>query len=218
MKSAKLDPHTEEGYLVGFKGSYIYCIYLPGRSQKIVRTLYYIFNELLSNQADSQDLENLEEDIVSNKVLIPKGIPEDTRLDQVYDPLPNLLAAQSEEEAEEVIIPQPYRRGRPKGSKNKPRAVSSTTEPIVDLTVEPAATDSPVNLTVNNSIIVESADTELIIELNPLQQITRSSVVNRQRNPALYISAYSVMLHIFKAVTSDIEEPKSVAEAQSSPD
>jgi hypothetical protein len=36
IKSTKLDPYTEEGYLVGFKGSYIYCIYLLGRSQKIV--------------------------------------------------------------------------------------------------------------------------------------------------------------------------------------
>jgi hypothetical protein len=105
VKSAKLDPYIEEGYLVGFEGSYIYCIYLPGQSQKIIRTLYCIFNELLSNQAESQDLENLEEDTVSNKVLIPKGMPEDTRLDQVYNPLPDLLAAQSEEEAEEVITP-----------------------------------------------------------------------------------------------------------------
>jgi hypothetical protein len=93
LKSAKLDPHAEEGYLVGFEGSYIYRVYLPGRSQKIVRTLYYIFDELLLNQAESQDLENLEEDVVSNKVLIPKGILEDARLDQVYNPLPDLLAA-----------------------------------------------------------------------------------------------------------------------------
>jgi hypothetical protein len=80
------------------------------------------------------------------------------------------------------------------------------------------ATDSPVDLTANDSIIVESVDAEPIIEPNPLQRITRSSVANRQRNPALHISAYSVMLHAFKAVTSDVEEPKSVAEAQSSPD
>jgi hypothetical protein len=30
VKSTKLDPYTEEGYLVGFEGSYIYCIYLLG--------------------------------------------------------------------------------------------------------------------------------------------------------------------------------------------
>jgi hypothetical protein len=93
VKSAKLDPHAEEGYLVGFEGNYIYCIYLPGRSQKIVRTLYCVFNELLLNQAESQDLESLEEDTVSNEVLIPKGILQDTGLDQVYNPLPDLLAA-----------------------------------------------------------------------------------------------------------------------------
>jgi hypothetical protein len=90
-----------------------------------------------------------------------------------------LPAAQSEEEAEEDITPQPYRRGRPKGSKNKLKAVSFITEPIVDLTAEPMATDSPVDLTANDSIIVESADTEPIIEPNPLRQITRSSVANR---------------------------------------
>ncbi|KIM93780.1 hypothetical protein OIDMADRAFT_21497 [Oidiodendron maius Zn] len=32
VKSAKLAPYTEEGYLVGFEGSKIYCIYLPGRA------------------------------------------------------------------------------------------------------------------------------------------------------------------------------------------
>jgi hypothetical protein len=218
VKSAKLDPHAEEGYLVGFEGSHIYRVYLPGRSQKIVRTSHCVFDEFASNQADSQDLENLEEDAVSNEVLTPKGMPEDAGLDQVYDPLPDLPAVQSEEEAEEVITPQPRRRGRPKGSKNKPKAVGFTTEPTVDLTIEPAATDSPVDLTANDSIIVESADAEPIIEPNPLRRITRSSEANRQRNPALRVSAYSVMLHAFKAVTSDMEEPKSVAEAQSSPD
>jgi hypothetical protein len=80
------------------------------------------------------------------------------------------------------------------------------------------ATDSPVDLTANDSIIVESTDTEPIIEPNPLRRITCSSVANRQRNPALRVSTYSVMLHVFKAVTSDVEELKSVAEAQSSPD
>ncbi|KIM94600.1 hypothetical protein OIDMADRAFT_21353, partial [Oidiodendron maius Zn] len=36
VKSTKLAPYIEEGYLVGFKGSKIYCIYLLGRAQKIV--------------------------------------------------------------------------------------------------------------------------------------------------------------------------------------
>jgi hypothetical protein len=36
VKSAKLAPHAEEGYLIGFKGSKIYRVYLPGRAQKIV--------------------------------------------------------------------------------------------------------------------------------------------------------------------------------------
>jgi hypothetical protein len=36
VKSAKLAPHAEEGYLIGFKGSKIYRTYLLGRAQKIV--------------------------------------------------------------------------------------------------------------------------------------------------------------------------------------
>ena len=45
VKSAKLAPHAEEGYLVGFEGSKIYRIYLPGRAQKIVRTSHYVFDK-----------------------------------------------------------------------------------------------------------------------------------------------------------------------------
>jgi hypothetical protein len=45
VKSTKLVPHAEEGYLVRFKGSKIYRVYLPRRAQKIIQTSYYIFNE-----------------------------------------------------------------------------------------------------------------------------------------------------------------------------
>ena len=53
VKSAKLAPYAEEGYLVGFEGSKIYCIYLPDRAQKIIQSLYCIFNK-------SEPLEDLE--------------------------------------------------------------------------------------------------------------------------------------------------------------
>jgi hypothetical protein len=36
VKSTKLAPHAEEGYLVEFKGSKIYRVYLLRRVQKIV--------------------------------------------------------------------------------------------------------------------------------------------------------------------------------------
>jgi hypothetical protein len=65
---------------------------------------------------------------VSNEVLAPEGMPEDAGLDQAYDPLPDLPAAQSEEEAEEVITSQLRRRGRLKGSKNKSKAAVDPTK------------------------------------------------------------------------------------------
>lgn len=46
-----------------------------------------------------------EENVVSYKVPIPRDILEDTSLDQVYNPLLNLLVIYLEEEVEEVIIP-----------------------------------------------------------------------------------------------------------------
>jgi hypothetical protein len=54
VKSAKLDPYTEEGYLVGFEGSCIYCVYLPGQSRKVVQTSYCVFNESVSNSTQEE--------------------------------------------------------------------------------------------------------------------------------------------------------------------
>ena len=53
VKSTKLVPHAEEGYLVGFEGSKIYCVYLPGRAQKIVWTLYCVFDESEPNNPEN---------------------------------------------------------------------------------------------------------------------------------------------------------------------
>jgi hypothetical protein len=45
VKSTKLAPHAEEGYLIGFEGSKIYCAYLLGRAQKIVRSSHCVFDK-----------------------------------------------------------------------------------------------------------------------------------------------------------------------------
>jgi hypothetical protein len=76
VKSAKLDPYTEEGYLVGFEGSRIYCVYLPGRSRKVTRTSYCIFDKSVSNstQEEQEEVSNTLTDTV-----------EDTGLDQTLD-------------------------------------------------------------------------------------------------------------------------------------
>jgi hypothetical protein len=60
VKSIKLAPYTEEGYLIGFEGSKIYCTYLPGRAQKIVRSLYYIFDKLEPLEEDPKIPKNPE--------------------------------------------------------------------------------------------------------------------------------------------------------------
>jgi hypothetical protein len=60
VKSAKLAPHAEEGYLIGFEGSKIYRAYLPGRAQKIVRSLYCVFDESEPLEEDPEIPENPE--------------------------------------------------------------------------------------------------------------------------------------------------------------
>jgi hypothetical protein len=60
VKSAKLAPHAEEGYLIGFEGSKIYCAYLPGRAQKIVRSLYCVFDKSEPLEEDPEIPENPE--------------------------------------------------------------------------------------------------------------------------------------------------------------
>jgi ABC-type dipeptide/oligopeptide/nickel transport system ATPase subunit len=68
VKSAKLDPYTEEGYLVRFEGSRIYRVYLLGRSRKVVRTSYCIFDESVSNltQEEQEEVSNTLTDTVED--------------------------------------------------------------------------------------------------------------------------------------------------------
>jgi hypothetical protein len=106
VKSTKLAPHAEEGYLVGFKGSKIYCVYLPRRAQKIIQTSHYMFNESEPNYPEnletspetsqSEDWDDLtwpageitklqvsqsDQSEYSNNVNMPEITQEDSRLD-----------------------------------------------------------------------------------------------------------------------------------------
>jgi hypothetical protein len=45
VQSAKLAPRAEVGFLVGFEGGKIYCIYLLSRAHKIVQLSHCVFDE-----------------------------------------------------------------------------------------------------------------------------------------------------------------------------
>ena len=132
VKSAKLAPHAEEGYLVGFEGSKIYRVYLLGRTQKIVRTSHCVFDESepletpedLENPENPENQETLESHMP--RTTSDKGsaaYKDDGGLDQEYDPLPeSTIVVDTEEDVDrDNSPPPPRRRGRPKGSKNKPK-------------------------------------------------------------------------------------------------
>ena len=53
VKSTKLVPYTEEGYLVRFEGSKIYRVYLHKRAQKIVQTSHCVFDESEPNNPEN---------------------------------------------------------------------------------------------------------------------------------------------------------------------
>ena len=88
VKSAKLAPHAEEGYLVGFEGSKIYRVYLPGRAQKIVRTSHCVFDE--SEPLAPENSNNPENDLTQAGIKYTSQ-GEDGGLDQEYDPLTTII-------------------------------------------------------------------------------------------------------------------------------
>jgi hypothetical protein len=218
VQSAKLDPHAEEGILVGFEGSRIYRVYLPGRSRKVVRTSHCVFDEStpLSGQkglskAPLEPSEEEEEDVVFNDT--PEGLDnrpntEDAGLDQSYDPLPEDTIEVVEEEEEEAVAPPLRQRGRPKGSKNKPRVAF---EPA-SIQLDPGVLYTPGE----HERLPETPEPDE--ELLNHRRITRSSTATGPPNRAMHVSVHSVTLHAMKAATSDQEEPKTVREAKDSPD
>jgi hypothetical protein len=135
IKSAKLAPHAEEGYLVGFEGSKIYRVYLPGRAQKIVRTSHCVFDESEPNNPENPETSQNEtsQSELLDDLTRPAGEitqqKEDGGLDQEYDPLPEstIIVDIGDSEEEVDYTPLPRQRGRPKGSKNKPKDSAEST-------------------------------------------------------------------------------------------
>jgi hypothetical protein len=234
VKSAKLAPHAEEGYLVGFEGSKIYHVYLPGRTQKIVRTSHCVFNksEPLETPEDPENPENPE--TPENQETLESHIPhttsnkgsaaykDDGGLDQEYDPLPeSTIVVDTEEDVDrDNSPPPPRRRGRPKGSKNKPKnpepftirlgSESPSRLGLTDQTNQGSSSQGSDEMATNQG----SQDQTPLDLLN--RRITRS---HTQGNPALFATTLlATQVSRYLAAITDREEPKSVQEAKDSPD
>ena len=225
IKSAKLAPHAEEGYLVGFEGSRIYRVYLPGRAQKIVRTSHCVFDE-----SEPENPENRPETPESRmpSTTSDKGSAaqkEDGGLDQEYDPLPESTivvdTGDSEEEVDRYNPPAPRGRGRPKGSKNKPKDLAPSTIRLSSETLsQTGLTDQMDQGSSSQGSGDEMAPNQGSQDQTPLdlsnRRITRS---HTQGNPALFATALlATQVSGYLAAVTDHEEPKSVQEAKDSPD
>ena len=126
VKSTKLAPHAEEDYLVGFEGSKIYRIYLPGRAQKIVRTSHCIFDK--SEPLAPENPNNPENDSTQADGIKYTSQGEDGGLDQEYNPLTTIIVDTADQEDSNTSpLPISRGRGRSKGSKNKQRALEPPT-------------------------------------------------------------------------------------------
>src|SRR5258708_28741747 len=127
VKSAKLAPHAEEGYLVGFEGSKIYRVYLPGRAQKIVRTSHCVFDE--SEPENPENPENMVDLTPPRGGIKYTSQKDDGGLDQEYDPLTTIVVDIEEEQEDRDDSPPsaPRGRGRPKGSRSKPKDLPPST-------------------------------------------------------------------------------------------
>ena len=219
VKSAKLAPHAEEGYLVGFEGSKIYRIYLPGRVQKIVRTSHCVFDESEPPETPEtpENPENQEnyENLGIPELTPPRGeIKEDGGLDQEHDPLPeSTIVVDTEEDVDrDISPPPPRRRGRPKGSKNKPK----DPEPVTIRLGSYDQTDQGSSSQGSGEIAPNQGDQDQTpLDLSN-QRITRSK---SSPNPALYTAALlATQASGYFTANTDREEPKSVQDARNSPD
>jgi hypothetical protein len=129
VKSAKLAPYTEEGYLIGFEGSKIYYIYLLGRAQKIVRSLYYIFDKLEPLEEAPKIPENPKNTLIQEGRIKYTSQGEDSNLDQEYNPLTTIIVdtEADQEDSNTSLLLIPKGRDRLKGSKNKLKALELLT-------------------------------------------------------------------------------------------
>jgi hypothetical protein len=117
VKSAKLDQHAEEGILVGFEGTHIYRVWIPIRLHKLVRTSHVTFNEG-SNE-------------ITELLILPAvnlEAPQMGEPDGTFDELPERIEPENQDDVHDLILPDAIQakrgRGRPKGSKNKPKELS----------------------------------------------------------------------------------------------
>ena len=229
VKSAKLAPHAEEGYLIWFEDRKIYRVYLPGRAQKIVRTSHCVFDESEPLEESPEVPENLEvpkdHKDPENDSTQAGGIKytsqgDDGGINQDYDPLTTIIVdiEADQEDSDSSPPPVPRRRGRPKGSKNKQRA---SEPPTIRLGLEtPSQTGLPDQIDQEESSqgsmeVPQGSQGQPPLDLSN-QRITRSYT---QGNPTLFATALLVtQISGYIAAVSDHEEPKTLQEAKDSPD
>ena len=112
VKSVKLAPYIEEGYLIGFEGSKIYRIYLPGRAQKIVQTSHCIFDKSEPLEAP-ENPNNPENNSTQADRIKYTSQGEDSGLDQEYNPLSTIIVdtEADQEDSDNDPNPVPVSRG-----------------------------------------------------------------------------------------------------------
>lgn len=223
VQSAKLAPRAEVGFLVGFEGSKIYRIYLPGRAHKIVRSSHCVFDEKEPEmELEPEIVPNQGATSQSNDLTPPRGEinQEDAGLDQAYDPLQEANIDTDSDEGSTIEVndgweeapspspspsPAPRKRGRPKGSKNKPK----NAEPVaIQLGSE---VQEPLNQGSAETLVQPPQDISN-------RRITRT-LTQAPAQPTLFATALLAMqISGYIAAITDQEEPKSVQEAKESPD
>jgi hypothetical protein len=216
VKSAKLAPHAEEGYLIGFEGSKIYRAYLPGRAQKIVRSSHCVFDESEPLEEDPEIPENPENTSTQEGGIKYTSQGEDGGLDQEYDPLTTIIVdtEADQEDSDTSLLPTPKGRGRPKGSKNKPKASEPPTIRLGSETPSQTGPLDQINRGESSQGSIESQDQTPLDVSN--QRITRS---HTQGNLTLFATALlATQVSGYIAAVSDREEPKTLQEAKDSPD
>jgi hypothetical protein len=110
---------------------------------------------------------------------------------------------------------QPRKRGRPKGSKNRPKEVEAIEPASIQLDTEPLV-ESEVDSTRSNESEVESpGSVELTEPTTQTPEISRR-ITRSQAKEAN--NTYIATVYALRAALSDQEEPQTVQEAKDSPD
>jgi hypothetical protein len=146
---------------------------------------------------------------------------DDGGLDQEYDPLPeSTIVVDIEEDVDRDISPPPPRRGRPKGSKNKPKdpepftirlgSESPSRERLYDQPDQGSSSQGSSEMAPN-----QGDQDQTTLDLSN-QRITRSK---GNPNPALYTAALlATQASGYSTANTDRDEPKTVRDARESPE